>query len=476
MAGSLDSITSIAASGLRASQLGIAVLGDNVANAGVAGYTGKQLDLSTFTVSGRAGGVRTGLVSRSVDAALQTSIWTSTSRVGALAARSEVLQAVNATQGTPGDGTSMSDELAALHSALTNLQAQPSGATLQAAAAASAASLAGAISRTADEIIHQRSGVQEQILVAVDGLNSALATVRSTTIDIIRAKGADQDTADLEDTRDEALGQLSTLLDLHYDKLANGDLTVLGRSGFSLPLDGHFSTSASSLAPAMAYAPGGTAVPPILLSSGNPSIPPVDVTTQTTGGRLGELIRLRDSTLPGYTASLDDLSAKLANRFSAQGLQLFTDGSATTPLTAYPGLSSRLQVNPAILAAPSKMRDGTGSGGYAANPSFGPGGYHDLLDRIAEATFQGTTSQPSLGTLAQSFISQQATAAGQATGDLEGARAYQTTVATRFADGSGVNVDHELGLMIRLQASYQANARVIQTSQALFEALLEATR
>lgn len=476
MAGSLDSITSNASNGLRASQLGIAVLGDNIANADIAGHTAKQLDLSTFVVSGHTDGVRTGLVSRSIDAALQTSVWTSTSRVGALTTRAEVLQAVNATQGAPGDGTSISDNLSALQSALTKLQAQPSGATLQAAAVASAASLAGALNRTADEVTHQRSGVQEQISVAVDGLNAALATVRSTTADIIQAKGASQDTASLEDTRDEALGQLSTLLDLHYDKQANGDVTILGRSGFSLPLDGHFSTSALPLAPAAAYVRGGTAVPPVLLSNGNPSVPPTDVTTQATGGRLGELIRLRDSTLPKYTASLDDLSAKLANRFSAQGLQLFTDGSATTPLTAYAGLSSQLQVDPAILAAPSTMRDGTGSGGYAANPASGPAGYQDVLDRIAGATFEGTASQPSLGVLAQSFISEQATAAGQATGDLEGAKAYQTTVAARFADGSGVNVDHELGLMIRLQASYQANARIIQTSQALFAALLEATR
>jgi flagellar hook-associated protein 1 FlgK len=476
MAGSLDSITSNAASGLRASQLGIAVLGDNIANAGVAGYTAKQLDLSTFTVSGRTSGVRTGLVSRSVDDALQTSVWTSTSRVEALTARSEVLQAVNATQGTPGDGTSIPDGLSKLQSSITLLQAQPSGSTLQASAVASATNLAGAINRTADEVIHQRNQVEGQISTAVDGLNAALATVRSTTSDIIKAKGAGQDTADLEDTRDAALGQLSGLLDLHYDKQANGDITILGRSGFSLPTDSRFSTAASVLSPAAAYTPVGMSVPSILLSGSNPSIPPVDVTGQVIGGRLGELIRLRDTTLPSYTASLDDLSAKIANRFSAQGLQLFTDGSTTTPLAAYAGLSSQIQVNPAVLAAPSTMRDGTGSGGYPANPASGPAGYHDLLDRLTTAIFAGTSSSPSLEMLVQGFISQQATAAGQATGDLAGAKAYQTTVSTRFSDGSGVNVDHELGLMIRLQASYQANAKIIQTSQALFAALLDATR
>lgn len=476
MAGSLESITSNASSGLRASQLGIAALSDNIANAGVAGYTAKRLDLSTFTVNGQTSGVRTGLVSRSVDDALQSSVWTSASRVGALSVRADVLQAVNATQGVPGDGTSISDALDGLKSSITLLQAQPSGATLQSAAVASASALAGAISRSADEVIHQRNGVQGQIAAAVDGLNAAMDAVRSTTSDIIKARGAGRDSASLEDTRDAALGSMSALLDLHYDKQANGDITILGRSGFSIPLDGRFSTTDAVLAPSAAYVPGGTAVPPILLSKSNPSIPPADVTGQAIGGRLGELIRLRDATLPAYTAGLDDLAAKVANRFSAQGLQLFTDGSANTPLTAYAGLSSQLQVNPAVLANPAAMRDGTGSGGYVANPTGGPAGYHGLLDRVAGATFSGTAVAPSIGSLARSFIAQQATSAGQAAGDLAGAKAYQATVSTRFADGSGVNVDHELGLMISLQASYQANARVIQASQSLFAALLDAIR
>ena len=91
-------------------------------------------------------------------------------------------------------------------------------------------------------------------------------------------------------------------------------------------------------------------------------------------------------------------------------------------------------------------------------------------------TFPAAAGSPSLAADAQSFVSRQATAAGQATGELAGAQSYQTRVAAQLSDSSAVNVDHEMGLMIQLQNSYQANARVVQATQDLFLALLDATR
>jgi flagellar hook-associated protein 1 FlgK len=476
MSTSLDSITARASSGLRASQAGIAVLSDNIANAGVAGYTAKHLDLSAFDVGGQTNGVRTGLVSRSVDAAVQTSMWSSASTVGALTVRARVLDAVNATQGTPGDGTSIADAVAALQHSFTLLQAQPSGQTQQAAAAAAAGTLAGSVNNTANAITRERNGVQSDIVTAVGALNSALDTVQSTTSDLIRAVGANQDTAGLEDRRDAALQTLSGLLNVHYDKHANGDITILGQSGFAIPLTSRFSTGSTVLSPASSYAAGGTAVPPVMMQSANAAEPPVDVTSKLSGGQLGELIQLRDKTLPGYTASLDTFSAKLSSQFASQGLQLFTDGTSASSPSAYAGLSAQIQVNPAVVAQSSMIRDGTPGSTFPINPAGGPAGFPDLINRVLKASFSASAGGSSLSADAQGFVSQQSAATGKAKSDLAAATSYQTAVAGRFADGSGVNVDQEMGLMIQLQNSYQANARVVQATQTMFTALLDAVR
>ena len=475
MSGSLNSITSNASTGLAAVQAQIAALSDNIANAGVAGYSEKRLNLSAFNVGGQTEGVQQGPISRSIDASLQASIWSSASKVGALTVRSQVLTAVNDTQGTPGDGTSLSDSLTALQSSFTLLQSQPSSQTQQSAVVAAADTLANSINGTASAITAQRNGVQNQIVSSVNALNDALAAVQSTTNEIITATTAGQSTATLEDQRDSALQTISGLLDVHYSKQADGAISILGQNGLSIPLSSRFSTQSATLAPADAYAPGADTVPPILLQSSVAASAPVDVTTQLSGGTLGELIHLRDTTLPADTASLDAFSAKLANNLSSQGLQLYTDGSTTQPLTAYTGLSSAIQVNQAVTAAPSLVRDGTPGSTYPVNSASGPASYSDLIDRVVGTSFAASGTRTSLSADAQSFVSQQSAATSRAGSDLTSATAYQTTLSTKFSDGSGVNVDRELGLMVSLQNSYQANARVLQTTQTLFNALVTAT-
>ena len=456
----------------RASQAGIAVLSDNIANAGVAGFTAKRLDVSTFLTGTQTNGVRTGLVARSVDAAVQASIWSSASGVRALEVRSEVLLAVNATQGGPEGGTSIADAVSGLQTSFTQLQVQPSNQAQQAGVTAAADALARTINRTADAVTRERNGVQDGIVAAIDSLNTALGTVQETTRDLIRATASGEDTASLEDRRDKALLTLSGLLDLRYDKQGNGDVTILGRNGFSIPLGSRFATESAALSPATRYAPGSNAVPPVLLQSENAAAPAVDVTKLLSGGELGELIQLRDTTLPGYTESLDAFALKLADKFNTQGLALFTNPTGVVPTTINPaGLSSLMRVNPLVAATPSLVRDGA-----PADPAAGPAGFTGLIDRVLNASFAGTAGTPSLAASAQAFVSAQSAAAGRAGNDLTGAKSFYATVSARFSDGSAVDVDYEMGLMIQLQNSYQANARVFQTTQALFQSLLDATR
>ena len=472
MSNSLTSILSNAASGMRAAQASVAVVSDNIANAGVAGYTAKTQESSAFLVGDQTSGVRTGLVSRSVDEALQASLWSQASRVGALTVRSQVLTSVNATQGAPGDSTSLADALTGLQNSFTELQAQPSSQTQQAAVVTAATTLARTINETAGSITAQRNNAQSQIVTSVDTLNSALAEVQATTRDIIVAKGSGSDTAALEDRRDQALQTISDHIDVHYDKQANGDVTILGRNGFSIPLDSRFSTAAATLAPA---AIGAGLTPPILMQSANAAEPPVDVTSRLSGGSLGELVQLRDTTLPSYTARLDAFSAKLANQFSAQGLQLFSNGTPASTLAAAPGLSSVIELNPAVAATPAAVRDGTSGTAYPVNPNTGPQGYTGLIDRVLGNAFAATGSSTSLAADATAFVSQQSSDTAQAGVDLKIATSYQTTLSTRFSDGSSVDVDQEMGLMIKLQNSYQANARVVQAAQSMFTAILNAT-
>jgi flagellar hook-associated protein 1 FlgK len=468
MSGNLSSIIGTAQSGLAAVSAGIAVISDNVANAGVASYSVKTQDVSSFDVGGQTYGVRTGQVSRSVNAALEASAWAAAGSVAGLTIQSQVLTAINNTQGTPSAGTSLADFVSALQSAFTGLQSQPSSQTQQSAVVAAADTLAGSINSTASTITSERNDVQSQIVTEVGALNSALASVQSTTQQIVAATAAGSSTSSLEDQRDAALQTLSSTIGIQYSEQPDGNISLATQGGISIPLDSTFSTQSAVLSPSSTYTPGGGSVPPILLQSANPDIPPVDVTNQISGGSLGALIQLRDTTLPGYTTSLDNFSADLANQFSAQGLQLFTDGSTSTSLTPYAGLSSAIEVNPTVAATPSLVRDGT-----SGENSGGTAGFTGVIDNILNTTFGSSGSTPSLQTQAQNFVSQQSADTEQAGTSLTNATAYQTTVGTALSNQSGVDVDQQMGLMIQLQNAYQANAQVITTANQMFTTLTE---
>ena len=288
MSGSLGSIINSASSGLAAAKAGIAVISNNVANAGVTSYTTQTQDVSSFDVGGQSNGVQTGVVSTSINAALLASFLSLASSVGGASVESQVLTAINETQGTPGGGTSLADAVSALQSSFTTLQADPSSQAQQTAVVTAANTLAGTINTTASTIAAQENSVQSQIVSSVSTLNSALATVQSTTQQIIAATASGGSTANLEDDRNAALQTLSNTLDLQYSEQPNGDISISTQNGLSIPLDSTFSTQAA----VSSAAPGGSTIPAIMLQSGNPDTPPVNVTSQLTGGSLGALIQL----------------------------------------------------------------------------------------------------------------------------------------------------------------------------------------
>ena len=119
-----------------------------------------------------------------------------------------------------------------------------------------------------------------------------------------------------------------------------------------------------------------------------------DVTQQLTGGQIGGNIALRDSTLPTIQANLDEFAQNLSSRFAAQGLTLFSDGGGNVPSgggtpaqAGYIGYANEIQVDPAVLATPSLVRDGTtaiagsptGASAFTPNPPGGPAGFTGMI-------------------------------------------------------------------------------------------------
>ena len=505
---SLNSALSIATGGLANIERQLALVSQNVANANTPGYSTEIGTQQAVTAGGIGMGVRTGPTARITDAALQAQSRVQASTVAGLATQQTALQAIDSVQGKPGQGNDLPSLLGALGNQFSTLLNQPDNQTAQSAVVGAASTLTRGINALSDAYTAQRNAAQGALVTEVASANQALSQIGTISDEIVALKPLGQSTADLENQRDAAVNTLSGLLNVKTLASPNGDLLVITRSGLSLPTHGTpspFGVSSANAAPGASYSTG--TLPGVMLNG-------VDVTRRIQGGQLGANIALRDTTLPTYQAELDEFSRSLASRFSAQGLTLFTDPTGAVPAasappvqSAYVGFAGTIQVNPAVIANGSLVRDGTqavagsptGASAFTPNPAGGPAGFSKLIARVLNFALgpnaQTGVAQPApnltglgpAGTLGASFGAPQAlsdfasTLVGSQAGDsaaisgqLQTETAVQTSLTGKLTAETGVNMDREVASVVALQNAYGINARVISVAQAMWTQLLNA--
>ncbi len=510
---SLDLAFGIARSGLLATQRALAQVAQNITNAETPGYTRKAASTISLTTEGLPLGVKLGTAQRLVDAALIAERDLRRGEAAAAAVRERLLSGIEAVHGATDAGDSLGDTIAELRGRLIGLRGAPGDIGLQRDAVLAATTVAARVNEVATAIGTARQQAQDGIVEEVQRINASLRGIAELTTLIKGDTARGLPTGDLEDQRDLLLSSLSESLPVQALRQADGGLVLVTKGGLALALDAKadiFSTENTSTGPNAFYGPGGS-LPAITLGG-------VDVTRQLAGGRLGEYITLRDTTLPRYQAELDLAAAQMASRFDAQGLRLFTGASGQVPDVtlgyADPtggqiGFANQLRVNAAVLADPGLLRDGThdvagtpgGPTAFTANPASGPSGFATLLDRLIDhslgETVRAGTGWPPIpstglgpdGSLRSPFLparSIEAYAAaltGAQTSDRAAASAAKLRAEglwagldARFQQQSGVDPDAEMANLIRLQNAYAANARVLSTAQQMWDALLSVGR
>jgi flagellar hook-associated protein 1 len=383
---SLAGALSIATGGLANVNRQMALVSQNVANASTPGYAAEIGTQQSVTAGGDGLGVRTGLTIRNIDANLQQELFGQNATVAGLQTRQTALQAIDAAQGTPGQGTDIASMLGQLQDQFSTLLNSPDSAPQQSQVVATANTLAQGINALSDAYTTQRQTAEDNIVSEVATLNATLGTIGGLSNQIVTLKASGQSTADLENQRDAALADLSQLVDIKALEQPNGDLLVATTAGLVLPIHGTanpFSTSDANVQPGDYYPGGG--IDGITING-------TDVTSQLAGGQIGANITLRDTTLPTDQAELDEFAQNLASRFHAQGLDLFTDPTGNVPLgggvpvqSGYVGFAGTIEVNPAVQASPSLVRDGTPVNANAGNLA----GYTGIIDAVLNNALGG---------------------------------------------------------------------------------------
>jgi len=484
----ISSALSNATTGLSAAQKRADVVANNIANALTPGYSRREVSVSEQRIGASGGGVSVDGVKRATDAVLSRE----RRAADALSARDQTIaaayQAMNRSLGEPGDPYSLFSQYQNFEGALRALGDSPESGPQQALTLDAAKSLVSTLNSLASETQRARHDADREIARLVDQANAALKQIEKLNGDIARANSGGRDTAALEDQRKSLIDELSKTIPVREVPGQNGALDLITPEGVFLiagtAREISF-TPAAAMGPSMAYDDGAGLLSGLTVAGVN--ITPGGSGAQTLqSGTLAGLFAVRDEAAPGFQNQLDALARDLIERFEGVDASLapgdpglFTDqGLAFDPVNEA-GIAQRLRINaavdPAMGGAVSRLRDGLGavSEGVAGNATL----IHAMLDRLTE-----TRAIPSGAGLGGTLNAAQA-AAGitSAIGSLrissETAATSSLARAQAVIDAEsasiGVDTDAELQFLILIEQAFAANARVIQTAQAMIERLMD---
>lgn len=381
----------IALSGLRVNRQGIDVLSNNVANAQTEGYTRKILPQEAVVAGNEGIGVRTLEVERFIDEFLMRDFRSQLSSTSYLDTQVNYLDRIQSFLGSSESESAISAELNNLEDLFNELATTPESNFLLQSAVDQADRFAQKVNDYADLINQLRNNAHGDIVNTVDRLNESLEDVAELNRKIIALTAQGRSTAELDDKIDAVVEQIAKDIDITYFKRGDGTLVVQTRNGQVLAdIDARtLYTQEGYLAPDSYYP---DSVPGVLIDDPDTGL---DLATLSPGGRLGGLIDLRDQTFPQYTAQLDELAKETALRFSAQGLDLFTDGDGNVPSSVpgdYVGFSSQIQINADVAADATLLREGTN--GLVVNE-----GSNELIRKIVDFAFGLNEREDAIGSV-----------------------------------------------------------------------------
>ena len=333
-----------ALSGLSLNQYSLAVTSNNISNANTAGYSRKLVQQISRSANGVGSGVDIAAVTRNVDNSLLSELRSQMAKRGFYSNQESYLNRVTDTFGVPGSANAINANIGRLASSFEAMGSRPQNAQSQLDTITDAMNMARQINDMANSTQNLRGQADSDIAASVNKINELATRINDLNNEIVRNSGASgqQSNTDAMDQRDQAVRELSGLIDVSTYTRADGRMVVVVAGGYNLVAD-----SASTLAynAATAVSPATTFNAITVNGSGN-------ITSAIRNGKMKSLIDLRDTTLQNYMAQLDTMALALRDRVNAvhndgtcfPAQRTLTGTQTTAAGTAFPASTGSVRI------------------------------------------------------------------------------------------------------------------------------------
>ena len=328
----LSSALATAMSGLRANQAALSITSSNIANAQTAGYVTESANQIALASGGYDTGVQTTGVNRELDTFVQNQLWTETGGSGYADQTSNILGQLQSVYGTPGGTGTLETAYDNFTTAIQALSTSSGGQTTQVTALAAAQALAQQLNSTTQGIQSLRTNVEQDIGTSVTQANADMTQIASLNTQLQSLSPTDPAAASLEDQRDSAITDLSSLMDVKVSTSGSNQVNLFTNSGIQLVGGSQASqftfTSPGTLNATSLYNtdPTKSGVGSLTITLPNGASMDVVANNVISSGKIAADLTLRDTTLVQAQAQVDQMAATLSSSLSDQT----TAGTAVT--------------------------------------------------------------------------------------------------------------------------------------------------
>ena len=221
------------AGALQAAQIGLQVVGNNIANANTPGYIRQQLEQASASAVRDGGlikglGVRTTGIVQNVDKALVERMYRAKSALdGAEALQRAYSQLEEIT--TDLDNSGLSQQLSLFNNSLHELSAQPADRALREFVVLQGETLASNIRRTRESVLERRELWDGELANMTSKINHLSSRIADLNIQIAGIEGGgliQSDATGLRDQRYRDLEELSGILNINVQEQTSGTVSV----------------------------------------------------------------------------------------------------------------------------------------------------------------------------------------------------------------------------------------------------------
>jgi flagellar hook-associated protein 1 FlgK len=434
---------------LQVQQMAMQVIGHNTSNAGTVGFSRRRLDLSTAAPYGQGmlglgSGVDVDRLARVRDQLLDTQIRGGLTTQSYWSTSEDQLARIEETFNALGD-VNLSNSLDQFWQGWHDLANEPESMAARYSLQEKSQALIGGLKRTYGELEGQLAEVNTRITETTGSINELTASIAELNVRISNAEVNGQEASDLRDSRDLAVDQLASLIDINVHEQADGTINVYVGGDILVQRDLQIEINVDRIS----TDPRNNVS--LTLGSNLASWRP-------TGGQLGALMDHRDTQLTEVMDRLDAFAVEFSDAVNARHVTGYgLNGQSGVEFFAndVSGVET-LALNTTIIGDPSAI---------AAASTPGAPGDNSMATAIAAMRDQklssgGTlTLDQLLQNISLDFGARRASAKSQ--NEIE--TAVVENLENRRLSVSGVSLDEEMAKLLESQKAYEAAAKIIQT-------------